>query len=214
MCVTSPLSELAHIRYMRPRCRVMPCNIFCSSLSVLCSPLPDIGYPDDQASADMILFVSLVVFLSFGCLANFLKMPYLHYEKTEARDQMAKVIAQVRGGGRSWPSRSNENKPHENSLWAYLKRDIPLHVRRTLDQFFYDAFDSDKSKMTDVPARNQDQVTQRFMRARNEWKAEVRFSSAVVFDSRHHTAPNSILSSIHFPHISPASFHESDIRYQ
>ena len=97
-------------------------------------------------------------------------MPYLHYEYTSKRESMADTIDKVREGIRSAPPRPQANTPDQNSLWAYLRRDIPLHIRRTLDQFYYDALDSDTPQKTGVPPRNLDQVTQRFMRAQPEWK--------------------------------------------
>ncbi|KAF2664710.1 hypothetical protein BT63DRAFT_418056 [Microthyrium microscopicum] len=120
-----------------------------------CRVLPYYGIPEDIPSADMILF-----------------MPYLHYEYTEKRESMAKAVNRIRNGARKWPARSEEHSADENSLWAYLKKDIPLHIRRTLDQFYYDSFDSDKSEMEDVPPRNQDQVVQRFMKSQKEWKGQ------------------------------------------
>jgi hypothetical protein len=116
-----------------------------------CHTLPYIGYPDDEPAANFIMF-----------------MPYLHYEYTSKRQQMAETIGQVRDRMRSIPPRGNI--PDQNAFWAYLKKDNPLHIRRTLDQFYYDALDSDKSFRTGVPPRNDDQVTQRFMRSQPRWK--------------------------------------------
>ena len=109
----------------------------------------------DKSSTDMILF-----------------MPYLHYDYTEKRQDMADHVKKIVDSATSLPPRGVAKTADERALWAYLKRDVPLHIRRTIDQFFYDSFDSDKKVMDDVPARNQDQVTQRFMRAQNEWKGD------------------------------------------
>jgi hypothetical protein len=116
-----------------------------------CRTLPYVGYPEDQVAANVILF-----------------MPYLHYEHTSKRREMARTIDQVREGRRNAPPRGNN--PDQNALWAYLKRDVPLHTRRTLDQYYYDALDSDRPLKKGVPPRNEDQVTQRFMRSQPKWQ--------------------------------------------
>jgi Ankyrin repeats (3 copies) len=120
-----------------------------------CRTLPYIGYPPDLPTADVIIF-----------------MPFLHYEQTAQRRSMAATIEKVREGVRSAPPRPENNTSEQNSIWAYLRGDIPLHVRRTLDQFYYDSLDSDAQQKRGVPARNEDQVTQRFMRDQEQWKNE------------------------------------------
>lgn len=131
----SPISNLAHIRYMKPQCRKL------ESL---------IRYP----SEDLILF-----------------MPYLHYEKATPRQQMADTVKEVRKtNARRMPPKPESLTPDQKLVWSYLWGDMPLHIRRTLDQFYYDALDSDTPQREGVEPRNKDQVVYRFMK--NEWKDE------------------------------------------
>ncbi len=96
-------------------------------------------------------------------------MPYLHYEKSKARDEMAETIKDVRKtNARRLPPRPDDLNPDQKSVWSYLWGDFPLHIRRTLDQFYYDALDSDTPQREGVEPRNKDQVVYRFMK--KEWK--------------------------------------------
>jgi hypothetical protein len=97
-------------------------------------------------------------------------MPYLHYEYTSKREDMKHTINQVRDGIRVAPPKFSRNTPDQNAFWAYLRQDIPLHIRRTLDQYYYDALDSDSSQRKGVLPRNLDQVTQRFMKSQEQFK--------------------------------------------
>lgn len=100
-------------------------------------------------------------------------MPYMHYELTSNRQEMARTMQEVRQ--RTIPLRPRANTPDQNAIWAYMRsksdtrREMPLHVRRTLDQFYYDALDSDTPQKPGVPPRNEDQVTQRFMKSQKAW---------------------------------------------
>lgn len=96
-------------------------------------------------------------------------MPYLHYEKSAAREEMAETIKDVRKtNARRSPPRPDDLNPDQKSVWSYLWGDMPLHIRRTLDQFYYDALDSDTPQRDGVEPRNKDQVVYRFMK--KEWK--------------------------------------------
>lgn len=131
----SPISKLAHIRYMKPQCRKLESVI---------------KYP----SQDLILF-----------------MPYLHYEKATPRQDMADTVKEVRKTNtRRLPPNPDSLTPDQKLVWSYLWGDMPLHIRRTLDQFYYDALDSDTPQREGVEPRNQDQVVYRFMM--KEWKDE------------------------------------------
>jgi hypothetical protein len=94
----------------------------------------------------------------------------LHYEYTSRRQNMAETVDQVIESERRRPPKPQSNTPDQNSIWAYLRKDVPLHMRRTLDQFYYNALNSDTPQKSGVPPRNLDQVTQRFMRGQEEWK--------------------------------------------
>jgi hypothetical protein len=120
-----------------------------------CKTLPYETFPPEKTPADMIMF-----------------MPYLHYEYTSRRQKMLETVEQVREGVRSGPPRPQSNTPDQNAIWAYLRRDMPLHIRRTLDQFYYDALDSDTPQKRGVPPRNKDQVIQRFMKSQEQWKRD------------------------------------------
>jgi hypothetical protein len=85
---------------------------------------------------------------------------------------MKNTMNKVREGIRIAPPKFASNTPDQNAFWAYLRRDIPLHIRRTLDQYYYDALDSDSSQRKGVLPRNLDQVTQRFMKSQDQFKNE------------------------------------------
>ncbi|KAI1130000.1 hypothetical protein F5Y10DRAFT_138615 [Nemania abortiva] len=77
-------------------------------------------------------------------------MPFLHYETDERRRKMSNAIRWVLG------EKQQVDPPTGDSLLiqAYLRSNPPLHVRRTLDQFFYHGIDTS--------ARDVDQVVYRF----------------------------------------------------
>ena len=131
----SPITSLAHIRFMKPQCK---------NLRSL------IRYSSD----DLILF-----------------MPYLHYETASSRQKMADTVREVRSTNtRRYPPNPDALSPDQKLIWSYLWGDIPLHIRRTLDQFMYDAVDSDTPQRKGVEPRNVDQVVYRFMK--KEWENE------------------------------------------
>jgi hypothetical protein len=136
-------------------CSLLPELSYIRYLRPQCKTIPYVGFPPDKVLADMILF-----------------MPYLHYEYTSRRQSMLETVDQVIEGARSGPPRPQSNTADQNAIWAYLRRDMPLHIRRTLDQFYYDALDSDTPQKKGVPPRNKDQVIQRFMKAQEQWKNE------------------------------------------
>ena len=156
---TSPVEKLKHIRFMWPRCETMPYTMAVENDNGKAKkekhdePSKDEEAKKATPTADVILFV-----------------PYLHYEYTLKREDMKNTIDQVRGGIRVAPPKYVTNTPDQNAIWAYLRHDIPLHIRRTLDQYYYDALDSDSSQRKGVLPRNLDQVTQRFMKSQEQFK--------------------------------------------
>ena len=130
----SPITSLAHIRYMKPQCRTLQSVI------------------RNHSSDDIIVF-----------------MPYLHYEKASSRQKMADTVRDVRTtNARRFPPNSDALNADQKLIWSYLWGDMPLHIRRTLDQFMYDAVDSDTPQRKGVDPRNVDQVVYRFMK--KEWE--------------------------------------------
>lgn len=85
-------------------------------------------------------------------------MPYLHFESHERRLQMAETIKSVSSRGISGiSSKTKTENPDEVMLVkAYLNSAPNLHPRRTLDQFLYHSFDTEK--------RDADQVVYRYLR--------------------------------------------------
>jgi hypothetical protein len=89
-------------------------------------------------------------------------MPYLNFEVDERRAEMAAAIRKVAENPSSQtPNESEKLGIDETLIRGYLRTSItkqtpPLHVRRTLDQYYY-TFNS-----TDV--RDRDQVVYRYTR--------------------------------------------------
>lgn len=87
-------------------------------------------------------------------------MPYLNFETNEGRDQMRKAIRKVaEPTSRELSKSGDELCTDEKLIRAYLrtsnsKQTPPLHVRRTLDQFYY--------MFENTDARDQDQVVYRY----------------------------------------------------
>jgi hypothetical protein len=160
---TSPVEKLKHIRHLWARCETIPYDrrVVNGNGKAKKEHAKNEGEPKQDGeeakgptpAADVILF-----------------MPYLHYEYTQKREEMKNTIDQVRGGIRVAPPKYVTNTPDQNAIWAYLRHDIPLHMRRTLDQYYYDALDSDSSQRKGVLPRNLDQVTQRFMKSQEQFK--------------------------------------------
>src|SRR5450432_3225776 len=87
-------------------------------------------------------------------------MPYFHYETDNGRHEMNQAIKRVTYRRTQRPGSVPNPTVDERLIRAYLrsnsdKKTAPLHVRRTLDQFFYSALD-------DTDFRDQDQVVYRF----------------------------------------------------
>lgn len=102
----------------------------------------------------IVLFVSLIAGL-WREQANASQMPYLHYESDDRRVRMSKVIHE--NGSRDFqPIESSHDAPDECMVEAYLNSPPQLHIRRTLDQFFYHGIDTSQ--------RDSDQVVWRYCR--------------------------------------------------
>jgi hypothetical protein len=86
-------------------------------------------------------------------------MPYLHYETDERREKMANAIKRTQID-QKLPARIERRNSacaltgDDALIEAYLCSLPPLHVRRTLDQFFYHGIDTTK--------RDRDQVVYRY----------------------------------------------------
>ena len=90
-------------------------------------------------------------------------MPYLHYETHEKRKQMSKAIKTVvEGESDERPSLMRSRTCDEMLVEAYLKSTHNLHIRRTLDQFYYHAIATDD--------RDEDQVVWRYTRDKGKEK--------------------------------------------
>ena len=84
-------------------------------------------------------------------------MPYLHYETDERREKMANAIKRTQIDEKQRIERRNSASVltgDEALIEAYLRSSPPLHIRRTLDQFFYHGIDTTE--------RDRDQVVYRF----------------------------------------------------
>ena len=138
----SPIVDLAHLRFLTPQAMEIASLVE--------------GLSTKEATT-----TGIIVFL-----------PYLHYEQTDERIKMGQAMKRVRKVHTQRPLHVDELNPDQKLLWAYLREDMPLHCRRTLDQFYYDALDSDRttSKASGATARNTDQVVQRYMEKR--WPGE------------------------------------------
>lgn len=83
-------------------------------------------------------------------------MPYLHFETHERRVLMTETIKSVKSGETSSAAiEATKRFPEDVMLVrAYLDSSLSLHPRRTLDQFLYHTFDTEK--------RDSDQVVYRY----------------------------------------------------
>ncbi len=129
----SPVEALAHVRTIKPQVKV-----FSQS---------ETG--DGLDSKDTLLF-----------------LPYLHHESYFAQQNMADMIQEIwkskeRGRPHTpYGRNSSERSRDEKLLWAHLyDKHLPLHCRRTLDQYYYYTFDTRD--------RDRDQVAFRY--ARDRW---------------------------------------------
>ncbi|KAL2820683.1 hypothetical protein BJX63DRAFT_379980 [Aspergillus granulosus] len=82
-------------------------------------------------------------------------MPYLHFETAERRDKMQEAIEEAQGSQTPRPGINRTPTRDELLLRAHLTSSTTsLHIRRTLDQFFYPNIDTQ--------TRDQDQVVYRY----------------------------------------------------
>ena len=84
-------------------------------------------------------------------------MPYLHYETHDKRKEMSRAIERAKSkppeGGRR---QSIYGSKDQMLIHAYLHSTPNLHIRRTLDQFYYHAISTED--------RDEDQVVWRYTR--------------------------------------------------
>ncbi|KAL8657066.1 MAG: hypothetical protein Q9226_002287 [Calogaya cf. arnoldii] len=88
-------------------------------------------------------------------------MPYLHYETHRNRKTMSEAINRARGDSACTKDRSTQDCD-EMLIHAYLRSTPNLHIRRTLDQFYYHAISTE--------ARDTDQVVYRYTRGKRKEK--------------------------------------------
>ena len=81
-------------------------------------------------------------------------MPYLHYETDENRRTMSKAIKRARTDPDLLSPSISGSNCDEMLIQAYLQSTPNLHIRRTLDQFYYHAINTE--------GRDQDQVVYRY----------------------------------------------------
>jgi hypothetical protein len=83
-------------------------------------------------------------------------MPFLHWDLVELQSRRADLIK----GARKPASTPKENATQDEKLIAWYLNDAhPLHVRRTLDQYYYHT-------LADTTERDEDQLANRFQAAR------------------------------------------------
>ncbi|KAL9035569.1 MAG: hypothetical protein Q9180_004794, partial [Flavoplaca navasiana] len=87
-------------------------------------------------------------------------MPYLHYETHQNRKSMSKAIKQAKDHQTS--AVSSSDNCDEMLIHAYLQSTPNLHIRRTLDQFYYHAISTE--------GRDTDQVVYRYTREKQQEK--------------------------------------------
>jgi ankyrin repeat protein/Mg2+ and Co2+ transporter CorA len=83
-------------------------------------------------------------------------MPFLHYESDSKRKRMAEAIKRARPPFSDMDKLPDKHCADDLLIQAYLNHEPPLHVRRTLDQFFYHSIDTTE--------RDTDQVVYRHFR--------------------------------------------------
>ncbi len=89
-------------------------------------------------------------------------MPYLNWATDDERKKLNRIIKEVPEDKKSEKtSRANvalgKSDRYEKLLWTYLYDDHPLHVRRTLDQSYYNTLES-------TEARDVDQIPYKYFR--------------------------------------------------
>ncbi|KAL9110589.1 MAG: hypothetical protein Q9227_004947 [Pyrenula ochraceoflavens] len=86
-------------------------------------------------------------------------MPFLHFETDERRNKMSRAIKDAISSNRDRP-RKPAATYDEMLIRAHIHSTTQLHVRRTLDQFFYHGIDTDR--------RDRDQVVYRYCKEQNQ----------------------------------------------
>ena len=86
-------------------------------------------------------------------------MPFLHFETDERRHKMSKAIRDALSHDQERPPKPAATYD-EMLIRAHIQSSTQLHVRRTLDQFFYHGIDTER--------RDRDQVVYRFCKEREK----------------------------------------------
>ncbi|KAL8667458.1 MAG: hypothetical protein Q9202_000674 [Teloschistes flavicans] len=90
-------------------------------------------------------------------------MPYLHYETHRNRKMMSSAIKRASSGDSNIMRQSHQGHTCDEMLIeAYLRSTPNLHIRRTLDQFYYHAISTE--------SRDTDQVVYRYTRDKRKEK--------------------------------------------
>lgn len=89
-------------------------------------------------------------------------MPFLHYETNGGRKSLATAIENATKSRLERKSHNEGEKstPDEKLIQTYLHEKHCMHIRRTLDQYYYHT-------MKDTSARDEDQVVYRY--AKKMW---------------------------------------------
>lgn len=87
-------------------------------------------------------------------------LPYLHYETDERRKEMSSAIARTQSMVSEPGHGAQPDGCDEQLVKAYLHSTHNLHIRRTLDQFYYHAISTEE--------RDQDQVVYRYTRDKKQ----------------------------------------------
>ena len=87
-------------------------------------------------------------------------MPYLHYETHRNRVKMSEAINRATTASDNMGRSNLSNTCDEMLIQAYLKSTPNLHIRRTLDQFYYHAINTEY--------RDMDQVVYRYTRGKGK----------------------------------------------
>lgn len=88
----------------------------------------------------------------------FLYMPYLHFETDDRRYRMSRVIRETLSSEDN-PVRKSPS-PDELLVRAHVHSSTQLHIRRTLDQFYYHSIDTER--------RDRDQVVYRYCKEKKK----------------------------------------------
>ncbi|KIW02552.1 hypothetical protein, variant [Verruconis gallopava] len=81
-------------------------------------------------------------------------MPFLHYESDGKRRRMAEAVQLARRHDADLESIPAKACADDLLIKAYLNHEPPLHVRRTLDQFFYHSIDTSERDVDQVVYRH------------------------------------------------------------